>query len=338
MTECQHCDSAVNDAYLCSRCRDELHTELAELPWWLDRLTETALGQTRMSDNGGRKSAPRKDLDGDRELAACIEQLPAGDDLEMARNGRQKAALAHALATGGVNARASELLAEIASGLVYWCLVLCETNGINYEPLPSRRSLGANHAHWLASNIDLIASSQDAGDIAADILGRDKRRRGITDQIVQVINRPIRMVYLGNCQTWMDDDMSACGFTLRAPEDSVEVYCPGCKRTHNCHRLLLELVDRAEREVVTFDELSRTNRLMHAEYRVATRTLQHWRASGLLRARQWVRPDGRRGLTQHGPDDVPLYSWADVKRLQLRKPQKAVTGAAARQKCQTVGE
>jgi hypothetical protein len=39
-------------------------------------------------------------------------------------------------------------------------------------------------------------------------------------------------------------------------------------------------------------------------------------------------------LTQQDAEDVPLFSWADVKRLQLRKPQRAATGASAHRKAE----
>jgi hypothetical protein len=201
VSECQHCAAEVADAFLCGRCRTDLHDNLAELPWWLARLTETALGHTRMADTGGRKSAARRDLDGDAELASCIEALPDCDDLDKARAARQRAAMAHALATGGINARASELLAEIADTLAYWCRVLCEERGIDYRPARSAEALGANHARWLARHVESIAAASDAGDIADDILGRDKHRRGLIDQIEHAINRRWRWWPLGECPT-----------------------------------------------------------------------------------------------------------------------------------------
>lgn len=325
MTECRRCGGKAPDAFLCGLCTRSLGKRLAELPWWLHRLTETALGQTRMSDNGGRKSARRNGLDGDALLASCIEPLPADDDLDKARRQREKNALAHALATGGINARASELLAEIADALGYWCRVLCDERGITYEPWLIRNrpsAAGQNHAEWLRAHLYAIAASESADDISGEI-------ETYAEDIVKLVNRPVRMMFLGECQTWMDEEMRQCGFRLRAPQDAVEVFCPRCRKTHNCHRLLLELMNAAEREVHPFDAIMRINRGLPPEYQIAPRTLQHWRSSGMLRAHQWVRPDGRKGLTQHGPDDVPLFSWADVKRLQLRKPQKALTGAAA---------
>ena len=201
-----------------------------------------------MSDNAGRKSAPRKDLDGDAELASCIEQLPSDDDLDKARRKRQQLALAHALATGGINARASELLAEIADSLSFWCRVLCEQRGIDYHPRPSGRALGVNHAQWLAAHIDSIAACGDAADITADILGRDRKRRGMIEQIQQVVNRPRRWWQLGDCPTPIRVEgpprqgTSAAHHPVRrrtaGPEDATRIRCPDCRALHNVHRLL----------------------------------------------------------------------------------------------------
>ena len=44
MAECQRCKGAAHNAFLCPQCIEELHQELSNLGWWLDRLTETALG------------------------------------------------------------------------------------------------------------------------------------------------------------------------------------------------------------------------------------------------------------------------------------------------------
>jgi len=328
VTECRSCGAKAHNAFLCTGCSNKLRKTLAQLPWWLHRLTETAIGQTRMSDNQGRKSAARRDLDGDAELASCIELLPAKEeDLAKARRLREKAALAHALATGGINARASELLAEISDSLGYWCRVLCESRGVTVPALPAGSALGASLAAWLAINTNAIALSEDAADIAGDIETH-------LEDIVKVVNRPLRIWFLGNCETWDDKRNTACGADLRAPEGSVEIYCNRCHVTHSVNRLFLARVDEAERQVVPFKELLRVNKSMPTDYQIAPRTLQYWRTCGLLRPHQWERLDGRRGLTQHDAADTPLYSWADVKRLAQRKPQTAPTGAAAHRKAQ----
>jgi hypothetical protein len=269
----------------------------------------------------------RRDLDGDAELAACIEALPDCDDLDKARAARQRAALAHALATGGINARASELLAEIADTLAYWCRVLCEERGIDYRPARSAEALGANHARWLARHVESIAAASDAGDIADDILGRDKHRRGLIDQIEHAINRRWRWWPLGECPTPVRVEGPAqhgrphptvdCGVELRAREDAVAIRCPGCRTLHKVHRLLWARKSQAEAEPMTARQLTRYNHELPPEYQVPPRTLRHWLATGRLCP-----------CAQNAGD--PLYSWIDVRLLLLRKPQKATTGAAAR--------
>ena len=103
---------------------------------------------------------------------------------------------------------------------------------------------------------------------------------------------------------------------LRAEEHSIETWCPRCHVTHNVNRLFLERVDEVERDRRTFDELVKFNKDLPAEYQVPLRTLQHWRQIGALKARA------------HNATE-PLYSWADVKRLQRNRPQRQRTGATA---------
>ncbi len=294
MTECGRCGAKAHNTFLCRECITTAQTILADLPWWLDRLTETATGQTRMADNGGRRSARRKDLDGDSELAACIELLPKADDLEKARKARQKQSLAHAVATGGVNLRASELLAEIADSLSYWCRVLCEQRGLHYEPSPLPATHGANHARWLRVNVGAIAGYEDAADIVGDLETH-------LEDIVKVINRPIRWWHLGPCPGWRDDQ--PCLTELRVPAESDEVHCRRCKNTHTVQLLLLAKKAEAEANTMTRKQLTRYNRELPAEFQVPPRTLQHWLDTGRL--------------TATGTEGDPLYSWMDVRLLML---------------------
>lgn len=295
MTECTRCGAKANNSFLCRNCVNTAQTTLADLPWWLNRLTETAVGQTRMTDNAGRKSARRKDLDGDTDLAACIELLPKADDLDKARRARQDAALTHALATGGVNARASQLLATIADSLGYWCRVLCEIRGLNYTPSPLPATVGANHARWLRVNIGAIATYDDAADIVGDIEGH-------LEDIVKIVNRPVRWWHLGPCPGWRDDQ--PCQTELRVPEGSEEVHCRRCKNTHTVQLLLLARKAEAEQKHMTKRELTRYNRELPPEFQIPPRTLQHWLDSGRLAACLELAGD-------------PLYSWMDVRLLML---------------------
>ena len=302
MTECRRCGGKAQ-LFLCPRCTSSLQRTLTDLPWWLNRLTEAAVGQTRMSDNAGRKSAARRDLDGEQPLAACIEPFPDGSetDLDRARRQRQRAALAHALAAGGINARASELLGQIADSLAYWVKELCDSRGVAYTP-PVKASerltaLGTAHAAWMARHVGAIAASELAEDICGDVEGH-------LDDIVRVVNRPVP-IRVFRCPTWITKPTGGqpCDTRLRTPADELEVHCKRCGITHNVHRLMLALMDDLSHQSFTVDELLAAMRKVPESYRVPERTLRRWRSTGKLA------PSGWRGET-------PEYAWADVQKLK----------------------
>ena len=334
MTECQRCAAKSPNAFLCQRCERTIAQVLADLPWWLNRLVETATGQTRMADTGGRRSARRKDLDGETPLAECIEKFPddTETDLAKARAARAKAALAHALAAGRVNAKASELLGAIDDSLRYWVKELCDARGVAYarSPLARATAPGSEYATWLRVHITAVSASEFAGDIAMDIETHH-------DDIVEAVNRPRHVLFLGLCPTWDDDRHSTCGRRLRAPQDAIEVHCRRCNHTHNVNRLLMGQLSDAEREPLPFDELVRINNCLPEGYGIPPRTLRFWRQTETLKPRGWLRADGHRGITRHHPDDVPLYSWADVRKLRDSRPQKTATGASAHRRDCGVG-
>ena len=296
------------------------------MPWWLNRLVETATGQTRMADTGGRRSARRKDLDGETPLAECIERFPddTETDLDKARAARAKAALAHALAAGRVNAKASELLGAIDDSLRYWVKELCDSRGVPYtrSPLARATAPGSEYATWLRVHVASISASELAGDIAMDIETH-------LDDIVAAVNRPVHVMFLGACPTWIEDTNKTCGRSLRAPQGSVEVFCRNCQTTHNVNRLIMGQLSDAERKPQPFDELLRINSRLPEGYGIPRTTLLYWRDSSALKPRGWLRSDGHRGIAQHHPDDTPLYSWADVQALRDSRKQKTATGATA---------
>lgn len=325
MTECQRCGGKASDAFLCRPCIQNLQRLLAEMPWWLARLDEAARGDTRMADNGGRRSARRKDLDGDTELAACIEQLPEkADDLDKARKARQQSALAHALATGGINAHATRLLEEVADSITYWCRTVANTSGatVDTPALATQRltAIAAVHSAWMAANTQLIANTDDADTIYGDIETH-------IEDITKAVNRPIPTRQLGPCPSFIHDETghieTVCGRPLYAPADQLEVYCRRCKTIHPVHRLQLARFDEAQRKPMTFETLCKVNKMQDAGWQIPLRTLQHWRQLGAKTA-------GMQGLPVVGYENgEALYRWDDVRRLRIAKPQKELTGAAA---------
>ncbi|MDM1995285.1 hypothetical protein PP326_07880, partial [Mycobacteroides abscessus] len=78
MTKCKRCERAT-DLFVCKSCISELRKRLADLPWWIDRLTETAVGQANLGD-GARKGERRDVLHGDDTLVSHVEPFPRDKD------------------------------------------------------------------------------------------------------------------------------------------------------------------------------------------------------------------------------------------------------------------
>lgn len=256
---CVHCKAAnPGDTDLCRDCRHQLRRELRDLPWWLHQLAATAWGQARIT-TGGRA------ITRSRDTPAPPLHEPAAD-----------------------------LLTEITDGLAHWCRALCEDAGAAYAPAAT----GAGHAIWLARNINAIASSDHAADIAGDVLGwhdGQHRRRGHRGDIERIVDRPARRRHLGACPT---DD---CGHDLPpADEDTATILCRHCGTRHDTLWLLRIRMDQASREGMTWPELARLNRDMPAGRGIAPRTLRHWRN------RLPIRGDR---------DGQPLHWWSDVEHL-----------------------
>lgn len=319
MAECQRCGSK-SQLFLCNQCTTRVHRNLIELPWWLNRLTEAAVGQTKMSDNGGRRSAEKFGIKGETTLAECIEPFPneREEDLERARRQREKAALAHALSAGGVNARASELLATIADGLQYWVKDLCDSRGIQYQPLRFRGSRfigplrvgevrrakpnadGAEYALWLAEYVGAVASSEYALDMVTDV-------EGFLEDIEKRVNRPPEQRLCGPCPTVKEDGLR-CDMQLRAPRDASEIRCPACKATHNVEHLEIQLFNEISEQLFTIPELAKVV-LPKLGEPVPRSTLHYWLQKGHLK------PAGYR-------EDQAMVRLSEVRRCRLMMGKK----------------
>lgn len=312
MTQCQHCGGDAQ-LFLCGKCTDTLRDTLREMPWWLRRLTETETGQARLSTNGGRKSTRGRDLDGDAELAHMLGELPERMHLDQARHDRRQRALASALAAGGCNARAAELLATIADSLAFWCRVICETRGLTYVPGVIRNrpsAYGQNHAEWLWVHHRSIACDENAADIMRDVIAF--RREAET-----VVNRGVRWQALGKCPgvirlegPSMDGKThptADCGRELRAHDEQTDVRCPDCRTVHSVARLQWGRMCDAEAAPLPWADLCRVNKNQPDEYRVPPRTLRMWRQNCDLMPAA-IDDDGN-----------PLYRWADVQRVKSEK-------------------
>ncbi len=100
MSQCRVCEGHAQ-LFLCVTHISSLRDALRDLPWWLRRLEESAVGDVRLGD-GGRRGTRAHELD---EYTG-----PDGAD-KLDQAGRDgKFAIDKALAAGRVNAKASRQL------------------------------------------------------------------------------------------------------------------------------------------------------------------------------------------------------------------------------------
>lgn len=333
--KCQACKGLSINAYLCGKCTKALRADLADWPWWLNRLIETAVGQARLGD-GGRRSA--RTMHGDDSISSHIERLPgcrcdarlrntvehdfigplmpgwrrlATDEASecdcdplIARRRRERAALAHALALGHVNAPASDLHDDARNTMGSWVRHLCESRGVG----PPELATAVRMARWLHANVRAIANDEAAGELVDELA--DLRKR-----IEHTVNRPQPRKFLGACPTWDEETGKACGRKLSAPEEAVEVRCRDCGETHQCARLQLLMEMDLERKQVTAEQLRKLNRQQPEEFRVPDRTLRRWLSE------HWLRPCGE------DDDGQPLYRWSDLKLMRADGRKRVANSA-----------
>jgi hypothetical protein len=173
MSGCESCGGRAHDAFLCGRCQADLRQMLTDLPWWIDRLAEAAVGHAKLGD-GGRHAGSGTRLKGDDEvLPKCtcghpehehadecgmtipgvvtvIELLEPNADGNTSReirgpericvcceyvpSAKQAKMRAQFLAAGRVNSRASRLLDRIQNSLSTIVRDLCESRGLDLPP------------------------------------------------------------------------------------------------------------------------------------------------------------------------------------------------------------
>lgn len=289
--QCESC-TAPTDVYLCPRCADTLKAGLRALAHGptvnghttaglLDACADVALRRTRLSTGGGHRKR------GD-EQPGLYE--PDTD------KGRQTP-----------QGRAAQLLEVAATVLTTTVRDLCETRGITAR-IPAITTPGWC-ALWLALHVHAIACDENAGQTYADI-------DSLVRSIERVVDRPTQIELLGFCAT--DLDGKTCDTALRAPADAVEVRCRTCRTVRRADLVRRMAQSAARRTLITWEQVLDTNRAQPDGWRVADRTLRDWKATGALRIREYLHPDGTHGYTRHSDDDRPLYKWDDIETLRVR--------------------
>lgn len=322
--ECTRCARKC-ELFLCSPCTGELRKMLADMPWWLDRLAETSIGQVRLSEPGGRRGH-KAGLERYTDPKPVANEEGFSDGTAGERRLEQDLGdpklRARLLAQGGVNAHASDLFDEVQNMLGGWVRDVCERRGIYWVDSGFIGPLRVNEeryvprtasamAIWLRDRVSALASAECADETFGDI-------RTASERIERAVNRPPEPKTCGPCPTSgehtdsgfvMGDSRSRCGTRLEARATAVEVRCPTCKQAHNVEALTSRLVNDMHYMSFTIRQLLDVV-LPRAETPIPRRTLYDWAAKGKLKA------------TGEEADGTPKYLLADVRKLRTESARK----------------
>lgn len=214
MTACQVCQAPTNNTYLCRDHTKMLRRTLDRLPWWLSVLEDTAVGNVRMGDKGGRTITRSSELHGDaptmRPLPGCqCADQECSCDIDNARQKRQHTTLDWALSTGKVNGKASRLANKINNELTTTVRDLCQKRGVTP---PSLSPSGC--ARFLAHHTTTIAADESALQIYDDATGWEAKIR-------RLVNRRPPPIPVGACPD--------CGTMLETRDNTITtVTCQQC--------------------------------------------------------------------------------------------------------------
>jgi hypothetical protein len=291
MTECTKCQGQAT-LYLCPRCIVELRHQLLGLPTVLTWLHDSAVGDTKMSDNAGR-------------------------------NNRTRAETVH------YNPRARALLDEIYCTLGQWATELARTHKLHISPPvnwlrpPDQYKNGSkDYAMFMAGNVTRLAQDPDIAELCTSV-------GSFIRKAVNMINRHIPAQFCGPCPAIVTDHSSCvdcggrrhdCATRLMAKRGATEVVCPACGSTHDVAKLLNHLLARAEHFRCTIAEMYVVLRML--DETVPLKTLYRWTYEGRLKPAGYLRADKKNiGISRHSEQDKPVYRVADARKQKTVKTE-----------------
>jgi hypothetical protein len=291
-----------------------LRDTLRDLPWWLNRLAEAAVGQARMTDNSRRGTHGNEldeftGADGADQLAKALQNKRFRDRM---------------LAAGRVNARASRLHEHARNEITTWVRYLCEAHGL--QPWPPQRTVPLgfigpllpgwrriNHdanpsvtylVRWLGRQSHTIADDEAAKEIHDTMIV-------LTDRIRRVINRAVPHKFCGPCPTLLtaeeraqlvadgEEDREECHIRLYAPPKADHVTCPRCGLEYDVKELQAWCWD------VSGDKSFTLVQLCHIVLPTLGHVMSHRTLQRVVR-RNEIAPSGYRA-------HVPTYELAQIR-------------------------
>lgn len=293
--------------FICNFHIEALHRTLTDMPWWLDRLAETSVGQARLGEPGRRGHRTGLEKYADPKPAVDGSDITEGER-RLVQDLKDAKLRARLLAQGGVNAHASDLFDEVQNMLGSWVRDVCERRGLDVPIIGTASGM----AVWLRESVSSLASAECAEESYREI-------HNAAERMERAVNKPPEPKTCGPCPTpgehtkdgfKLADVREKCGTRLEARPTAAEVRCPTCKQTHNVEVLTDRLLMDMHYMSFTIRELLDVV-LPRADEHIPRRTLYDWAAKGKLKA------------TGEAVDGTPKYMLADVRILRTQYVRKS---------------
>lgn len=282
---CWNCGKAVRQVLsgLTIRDRDGRIVDVEPgMVWYLDRLTESALGQARVG-TGGKVGPGSKVLLGDE--------------------------------------RASRLRQQIHNTLSMWARLITENRGISFMPIRSvgpnfvgplpvgwrRLPVGyeassADMVRWLAHHIMAVMSEPDANEFYREM-------ESAVNNIRRIIY-PAPSVLIGVCPTVTgegEDGPIVCSTPLYGERDDDEVRCRHCRQTYRAADLRNYTNDRIRGELLSANQMWHALHLAHVD--TGPRSTFFKLLATKVAPQSYEHDDGSRNEKR---SQRPLYRYEDV--------------------------
>lgn len=307
--ECTKCKGRAQ-TYLCNGCTAWLRQRLLGMPTLIDRLRDTAIGNTRLSNEASR---------------------PMGFESR----------------TFTFDDRASALIEEIDGALYRWVKRMTWRHGyLVGVPISWHRPdleyvhTSYDYAVFLAAHVADLANDEYVGELC-DVLRSVVNRSVGGREEGGLLQRRTPDQFCGPCPATISDHRRCvdqdgvkvccsgphtCATQLMSPRGAVEVTCPSCGAVHRVQKLVDHLLAHSDEHKFIIPVLYTMMRMLGTP--VDMSTLYRWAeprnskrsGSGQLRPAGYLRPDGRRiGVSRHSDQDKPVYLVGDVRSVAAKK-------------------
>jgi hypothetical protein len=298
-SNCKNCGQLTDAGPVCTRCVDQLLDVLADVPEMVNELRVTLSRQTKM---------------------------PAASGMTQARPGKLKPGVEAPIpgeAPVVFNERASDLSLEYARMILRWQARLADHLNPSSvpgqvrppyrvsEPVRFMNPIAAASWMWTQIRERGIASWADAATMVRRLVDVDK-------QVEELIDRPVPVEYLGECEL-PNEDGQPCGGDVYAGPDDAYGECRRCKGLCDAQQQRLSLLTWLDERLMTAAEIARMTVWLglRMDRDTVRKRINQWHSRGRVPCVPVCAPHVVDAATDDAVDETasPTFRFRDVRLL-----------------------